>query len=141
MADKNLTMPVPIIDLLADWAPLEVMWAAFLAGEPEGRSDSAWALAAAKWIEADELEKDAKVDAKAAEKEKANARDELIALAETGDESQGCGVKVVSSTRKGNIDWEAMVAKEMADGDKEKARTLGEGYRKPETTFHRVSAL
>lgn len=129
-----IDMVVPIDVLLEDWPMLEERWKSFLAGEAPGRHDAPWELAARQWLDAEARLKEAKADQDA-------ARKALVELSADGDGSKGAGVKVTESTRQGNVDWPKYAAEKLHGGDVKEATKDAESYRKPASTFHRISAL
>lgn len=131
----RLFVEFPVEDLLAEWPKLEERWESFSRGEPQGRADEEWKLAAERWI------KSSKILA-AAKKEEADAKKALIELVPEGEkEQEGCGVKVLSYVRDGRVDWEKMARESLEQLGMVPSAIAQEilKHRKPGGTSWRVS--
>ena len=106
---NNVDIEIPMIFLLKDWPLLKAQWVRFMDGESQGRGDAEWYEAASQWSASNKL-------VKAAEKDLEASKKTLVRLSRDGYGTEGAGVKVTETERKGGIDFKKM-ANVFYDGD------------------------
>ena len=110
-------IPAPI--LLQDWPALREQWELWAGGGQPGQSDDAWLTAAREYLAAKEAHEEATERLK-------KARATALALASETDHPEGGGIKVVTSTRVGTVDWRTAARDRGVDDE------LAEKYRRPD---------